>query len=181
MNYYILKYDVDKYEENGVMAYCNNDINMHIVTKGRYIEEWDNNISFYFNSCEGNEMTDFIDNVFGWTIVSERFKNIMETNNIDGFQYLPTTVINKDNNKSEKCYVLNMIKVVDAIDLDNSEYIESRVKVFINRVINKDKINGEDVFKLKEDYDSIIISEKVKLIIENNKFTGFSFRKVKTI
>ena len=74
-----------------------------------------------------------------------------------------------------------MIKVVDAIDLDNSEYIESRVKVFINRVINKDKINGEDVFKLKEDYDSIIISEKVKLIIENNKFTGFSFRKVKTI
>ncbi|WP_231277958.1 Imm43 family immunity protein [Clostridium botulinum] len=164
------------------MAYCNNDISIHLVTDGRYIEEWDNNISFYFNPCEGSEMTDFICNTFSWTIVSERFKNVMETNNITGFQYLTTTVINKDNNKSEKYYVLNVIKVLDAINLDKSEYIDiPGVKTFITRVINKDKINGEDVFKLKEDHISIIISEKVKSIIEDNKFTGFSFRKVKAI
>lgn len=186
MNYYKLRYDMDKYEKNGIMVHHNDlqGLDIHMVRNGSFIELWDENFSFDFDLSEGDKVTDYICNNLSWFIVSDKFKRAIEYMSITGIQYLPVNIINKNNGERlEDYYVANICNLVDCINMEKSEYIDcgNNIKLFISFVIEEDKIEEKDIFRIKGSNTSIIVSDKIKDIIKVNKLKGFDFEKVEVI
>ncbi len=46
--------------------------------------------------------------------------------------------------------------------------------------LRKSKLNGYDIFRLKESSMAIFVSEKIKKIVEENQISGCDFLEVKT-
>ena len=186
MNYFTLQYDVEKYERNGVMAYHSElyGIDMYDVTRGNHLNNWDERIIFNFTPNDGGEFTDYICNDFGWLIVSNKSRKAFENADMTGIQYLPLNIINKDTGMAlEEYYVANVCKLIEAVDMGQSEYIELMPGkyVFVSFAVKEEKISDFDIFRLKENDVQIFVSEKFKNIIKSNKLTGFDFTKVKVV
>ncbi|MDP4147337.1 MAG: hypothetical protein Q8936_23175 [Bacillota bacterium] len=186
MNCYILDYDVERFENRGVMAYNNNynEIDIHCVRRGVFIKEWDDSITFYVDLSEGIVVNDYLDNNLSWLIVSDNFKKVIEDAGIDGIQYLPINIMSKGGNeKLGNYYVANIYNLLNAVDMNESEYIQFRSGGYsiVKYAVKADNIKNCDIFRLKEGIVPIFVSEKMKKLIQYNKLTGFAFTKVKVV
>ncbi|SHH28602.1 imm11 family protein [Clostridium grantii] len=189
MKYYEILFDYENHED--IIICSSNELygfEQYDVESGIRIEKWDDRITFTYDPNEGNRATDFLCNDLDWFLVSNRFRNIMESNNIEGIQYLNITVENQLNQKKLKGYsVLNICNLLDALDLEHSIYDEFEIDenekvIFVKqRTLKSEVIKGNDIFKLKGDNFVNFVSEKVKNLIENNGLTGFDFSEVKII
>ncbi len=70
--------------------------------------------------------------------------------------------------------------ITGAFDWKLSDYIGNRkhLSMIKKAVLRYDKIEGRNLFKLKEDRVSMFVSEEFKRIIEKHKLTGFDFKGV---
>lgn len=184
MKYYKLTMDMER--ENDVICYDKRDIkvsqNIFVVGK-KYVEK-DDKFEFYYDKQEGKILTDYLANDRGWFIVSEKLKNILETINTK-IQYIPVFIEEKEDGEiQEKYYIANIIRVVNALCLEKSDYFATEIpgKGVIYTVskygIYADKVEESDVFKLAEQIIPIFVSEKFKKTIENNKITGIYLREI---
>lgn len=185
IKYYKLRYDMDKYENNGIMLFCNtNEIkDRYIVKDGKLIDNWDKKIKFYFKSNNKDIITDYMDNIITWPIISEKCKNILCKFKIDGIQYLSVD-IEDENHKCDlqNYYIMNIFNLIEAINLEKSNYVQYDIrdfKLFLFYTLDRKKIQEYDIFRPKEKKMDIVVSEKVKKIIEDNELTGFSFDEIK--
>lgn len=184
MNYYKLL--LDDSNENDVVCYCNDihGFEQYELDEGKFIQDWVSDITFYFNPLEGDRITDYLANNLGWFVVSNRFKNVLSESGIDGIQYLPVKVINsKDNTTIDNYYVANVLHVVDALDLQNSDYSVMDIdgeKIYSIRkyVVIQDKVKNVHLFKLKGYEIPIFASELVKKLTEKNNITGCDFLEI---
>lgn len=186
MNYFILEYDMKKYEQNGIMAYHSElyGIDVHSVERGILIGNWNEKISFYSDEVEGSIFTDYVCNDLVWFIISEKFKIALEEIKVEGLQYLPVSIVNKRNGvRLGNYYVINICNLIDAIDIEESECFEigNGLYSFITYAIRKEKANGLDIFRTKQDNIPIFISERIRNVIKSNNITGCDFIKIKTI
>lgn len=185
MSYYRLKYNMDKYERSGVIAYHKElyGINKYDVIRGKEIKSWDERIAFSFKETEGKILTDYVWNNLGWLIVSEKFKNAIEFMKIDGIQYLPVNIINESScEKLGNCYVVNICNFIKAVNMKQSEYIDLKgLYIFSSYTLNESQIGGLDIFRVEEDNIAIFVSEKFKKVIKDYKLTGFRFEKIKVV
>jgi hypothetical protein len=175
-----------KYERTGIMAYHNElwGTDMYDVTRGNYIDNWDERVTFNFTTDNGYEITDYICNDFGWPIVSNKFKMALESVGISGIQYLPLIIVNKDTGITlERYYVANIYNLVEAVDMKKSEYFEliPGKYCFVSFAVKEDKIKNFDIFRLKENDVNIFVSEKFQKVIKSNKLTGFDFTKITVV
>ena len=88
-------------------------------------------------------------------------------------------------NTEKKYYIANILKVVDALCLDKSDYfgtyIEGKGMVYsVSQYgIYEKKTEGADIFKLDNwQQVPIFVSETFKKTIEQNKCTGMSFLEI---
>ncbi|MCD7034560.1 maleate cis-trans isomerase [Metabacillus sp. GX 13764] len=184
MRYFKLLKDYSDEEE--VLCFCENTLGweQYELSEGKTINNWDKELTFYYDPVEGKQIPDYIHNNLSWFIVSPQFKNILMETDESGVQFLPLNIVNKENEHSIHDYsVANIINVVDAIDLENSTYsffeLDNKKIYDITRyALNEDKINGKHIFKLKGDEIPIFISELVKGIIEKSDITGCDFLEV---
>ena len=124
MKYYKLSYD---YENDDDYVNCNvgviGDIDEYSVSCGNYINDW-SEVRFKYNSEEGDVLSDYIANVYRWLVVSKKFRELIEQI-VDGnaIQYLSTKLIDTKNNEENTEYrIANLLDVVDALDLEHSQY-----------------------------------------------------------
>lgn len=91
----------------------------------------------------------------GW-LYQKKFRELIEgIVDENALQYLSTKLIDTKNNAENTEYrIANLLDVVDALDLEHSQY---------------------DLFELDNEK---IISERIRNIIENNSLTGFAFIEV---
>ena len=72
------------------------------------------------------------------------------------------------------------------LDLNNSKYdvfeLDGEKIVFVEKyALKSSEIVNKHIFRLKNDTIPIFVSETLKKIIEDNKFTGFEFLEVDVI
>lgn len=164
-----------------------NKINEYIVTIGQYINNWEEYIEFKYNPNDGEIFTDYLFNIYGWLVVSDKFIRLCDEYINADVQYLNINIKNELDNSIISTYkVLNILDVVDAIELEYSDYSEFELdnEKFISitkYAINGEKVSGHHIFRLKNSTMPIFVSEKIKSTIEQNNLTGFDFLEVKSV
>lgn len=180
---------LDDSNDNDVICRCDNThgFEQYELSEGKSIQEWNKDIIFLFDPSDGERLTDYLANNLGWFIVSTRFKDVLCELNVGEVQYLPIKVINsRDKAILNNYYVANVINVVDAINLDHSDYSVinlSDEKVYSIRkyALSKNEIQMNHIFKLKGFEIPLFVSESVKELVIKNNITGCDFLEVKVI
>ncbi|QEH70627.1 hypothetical protein QTL86_22710 [Cellulosilyticum sp. ST5] len=186
MKYYELIYD---YEHDKGWVGCksakSSNVNQYIVCKGEKVAQWPEEVMFEYNSKEENIFTDYLHNAKGWLIVSKQFRILIRTLIEEEVQYLPVKIKDVVTQEVVTDYqVANIIDVLEALDLEHSDYSYITAKDIKLLSVKKyglkaEVIKGHHIFKLKESIMPIFVSEVFKKEIETNKLSGFSFLEVK--
>lgn len=173
--------------------FCNSkkiyNIDRYDVLKGKKINNWNKNITLFYDSEKGNILTDYLENVLGWFVVSTKLKNIIEELDKNAVQFLPINIesLNGDN-KLNGYYVANILQVIDAVNWELSDYREAYVKKknitikYVRKyVFNREAIKDAHIFKIPNKVTPIFVSQRFRNVIENNKITKCQFREIKVI
>ena len=200
MKYYELVYDHDGDDKKNniyIMALFPNIHRYDIDIKNKFITNWDINNEFGYDPKDGYMYSDCLANVYSWMIVSEKSKNIFDkyihSNNL---QLLPIKIKNIVNEQKTNYFVLHVMDVIDALDLEHSDYFEiqldeygyeyeeedeEKIRLIVAKyALKKDIIKGHHIFKVKKDNIRIFVSEEIKNEIEKNNLVGFCFWEVMT-
>lgn len=180
---------LDDSNGNDVVGHCDNTygFEQYELSDGEYIHDWNKDTTFVFNPSEGDRLTDYLANNLGWFIVSTRFKRVLYDLNEDGVQYLPIKVVNsEDKTVLNDYYVANVINVVDAINLEYSDYSvinfgDEKIYSIRKYALNKKAIKINHLFKLKGFEIPIFVSELLKELVTKNNITGCDFLEVKVV
>lgn len=181
MRYYKLSMDMER--EHDIVCHYENDfgIKQNELNIGKIYNGWDNRFEFYYDTKEGDIWTDYLANDKGWFVVSDKLKELLESINTD-IQFLSVKIKEKNNdNGINQYYIANIIKVVDALCLEKSQYFTTEIEgmgtiyTVSKYGIYAEKTDGADVFKLSNRQQiPIFVSEKFKDLIKENNITGIS-------
>ena len=181
MKYYKLSMDMER--ENDIVCHYENyyGIQQNALNIGEKFDKWDDRFAFFYTKEEGDVWTDYLANDKGWFLISSKLKELLELINTD-IQFFATKI--KEKNSGDVVtgyYVANVIKVVDALCLDKSQYFETEIEgLGILYTVSKygiyaEKTEGADVFKLANRQQiPIFVSERFKSLIEEENITGIS-------
>lgn len=185
MKYYKLIYDYEN-DDNYINCSIGNigDIDEYVTSNAAFIKEW-HSVIFKYNSVEGSIMSDYVANVYRWLIVSEDFCSFMEkaVSNTN-IQYLPVKLVDATSGVENETYkVANILNVVDALDLEHSQYdvfeMDDEKIISVEKyALKAAEVKGQDIFRLKNDTIPIFISERIKKLIEEHGLIGFAFLEV---
>ncbi len=188
MKYYKLSMDMER--ENDIVCHYQNDygLQQNIFNVGRFYEKWDGKFEFYYDKAEGYVPTDYVANDKGWFVVSKKLQNILRDMNTE-IQFLPVRIIEKNSNTIlENYYIANIIRVVDALCLDKSDYFETEIPgIGIIYTVSKygiysEKTKDSDIFKLSNRQEiPIFVSEKFKKVMETENITGICLREINAV
>jgi hypothetical protein len=189
MKYYKLMFDYKNSEGNVV---CNSDemygIDRYELEQGRYFDKWDNRFTFFYDPNQGDKWTDYLSTDLGWFVISTKFKETLDRIGVTNIQYIPVRIKNVvDDSLVERYFVANICSLIDALDLENSDYsvfeLDENEKVLSVRkyALKRNAIKGLHVFRVEKSQMAIFVSEKVKEEVERNKITGCDFLEVKIV
>lgn len=185
MKYFKLGMDMSR--ENDVVCHYDNDysIQQNEFIIGKKCMDWKKCFQFYYDKNEGEMLTDYLANDKGWFVLSEKLKRLLEAMNTE-IQFLPVEILERESNNKHTYYIANILRLVDALCLENSEYFEteipslgtiytvSKFAVFENRTQNS------DIFKLTNRQEiPVFVSENFKNTIEGNNITGIFFTEIR--
>ena len=180
---------LDDSNKDDVVCHCEDThgLEQYELKEGLLIENWNDNIKFYFNPMDGDRFTDYLANNLGWFIVSKKLKDTISKLGVERVQYLPVNIVDLERNSSiNEYYVANVLEVADALNLENSDYsvmdLEGEKIYSIRKyAVTKDKINNSDMFKLKGDEIPLFVSENFRKSVEESNITGCEFLEIRTV
>lgn len=185
MKYYKLLEDMDR--EGDIICFSDegNSLSLQLFCMGKKYSDENKSFCFFYDEEDGDNATDFLANDKGWFIVSVRLKEILESMNTD-IQFLPVMIKEKRTQRVlPDYYIANILKVVDALCLERSEYfvtdIEGIGKIYsvVKYGIFAEKTEDSDVFKLaKRQEIPIFVSERFKDSIEEKGITGIDLLEI---
>ncbi|MDR2578274.1 MAG: hypothetical protein LBC70_05625 [Chitinispirillales bacterium] len=183
MQYYKMVSDGGPKRQNDVVAKPRTKVkDEYILFEGTAINNWNNDMTFECDFKEGYVVTEYLCNVCGWDIFSEKAIRLFGDLISNDIQLLPIKVINKDTGREiDKYFVVNIIPFLDALDLENSvyDYCGDDLSV-IKYGIKEEKVGRHHIFRLKDSQFSAFVSEEFYKIAKKNKMVGCDFLKVKT-
>ncbi len=181
---------LDDSNDNDVVVHCEDTdgFEHYELKEGGFLENWNDNITFYYNLHDGNVFTDYLANNLGWFIVSKKFKDLIKKIEED-VQFLPVNVVGFENKfqiENDKYFVANVLGIVDALNLENSDYSVMDLdgeKIYSVRkyAVSEDKINNKNLFKLKGDEIALFVSETFKRLVKESNITGCEFMEIRSI
>ncbi len=188
MEYYKIMMDISG--ENDVVCHFENDygIQQYELKSGKEFNKWDGRFEFYYNEDEGSLVTDYLANDKGWFLISNRFKNLIESYNVSA-QFFPANIKEKTTNKQiSDFFICNVTHVVDALCLEESDYLTITNKrigvVYAVRkyAVYESKLQGVDLFKLGNGQSiPTFISQRFKDELQSQNITGMEFAKIRTV
>jgi hypothetical protein len=187
MRYYKLL--LDDSNQNDIVCYCKDSygFEQYHLKEGKWIKNWNENLTFFFNPSEGSRETDYLANDLGWFLVSSKLKNLLQELANNEIQFLPVTVVNSENNGLLEGYsVANVLSVLDVLNFDFSDYSvieldDEKVYSIKKYAINQNNVTEFHIFKIEGAEIPIFVSEVFKDMVSKNRFTGCDFLEVKAI
>lgn len=168
MKFYKLGIEVSGENENDIVCHYKDDlgIQQYEFKTGQTFDRWDGSFKFYYDKSEGEVPTDYLANDMGWFVVSRRLKTIMETLNTK-IEYFQVDIVElKSGDRLEGYYIANILRVVDALCLEESDYHEIQTKsvgtIYNVRkyAIYESKVENSDIFKLEIDRKFLFMFQK---------------------
>lgn len=136
-------------------------------------------IQFIFENSSAKKMTDYAVSDFGCSIVSERLKNVFDSEGIDNIQYFKTSIIQKKGTPAlDGFYIANIIGLADCIDLENSEMDsdleDDNITIIysVEKLVLKKYSSEKLIFRLKHFTRVILITENLKEKLIQLDITG---------
>lgn len=196
--FYKLTFDMDRIDEgikdgtNTIYAEADNmdEIEYEGVKKGffhnvilspRVIRDWPE-VIFYYSSKASDLESDYLLNIRSWPIVHARVMEEFNRRGIGGVQYLAVKLVDVVTHRVNTNYVLLYIEnFIDAFDMKRSEYLYDEEYDFYTFLpkktyLNKGVCSGYDIFRCSKSVAAVYVSEKIKEIAAENKWTGFYFQ-----
>jgi len=188
MKYYKLIMDDSKKDDIICHSSLPFNIDSNIFQRGEIYTDLNARFEFYYDVKEGSRFTDYLANDNGWLLVSERLRDALMKLNTD-IQFFPALIKEKKENGASALYfIANVIRVVDAICLEHSNYFETdlpgigTIPTISKYAIYHEKTHNSDMFKLKKWQNTpIFVSERFYQIVEIEKLTGMDFSNVITV
>lgn len=188
MKYYLLSYDYEN-DDDYIIITANDTAERYNydMFKGEQLENWDENVMFEYSNEDGHILTDYLASNNRWLVVSEKLRNLIGKIENNSIQYLDIRIRNSETNEINDTYkVANVITILDALDLENSKYDlfeldDEKVLSVEKYALQKNMLENNNIFKLKDDTIPVFVSEKVKDIIMSNGLLGFAFLEVKVV
>jgi len=155
------------------------------IVNGEALDEWPT-VEFYYSSKVSSLENEYLLNSARWPIIHKTVKEKFEEANIYGIQYLPVKLIDVVTNMvNENYFVMNIINFIEAYNLKESKFTfneKYNLYSFLphNTILDATICDGYDIFRANKNKMIIYVSEKMKNIIEKNKWIGFEFNKQKT-
>lgn len=122
----------------------------------------DNNVFFI---DEGDVFYDFIGDQGPLRFISDKFKNLLESNGVKGLSFIPIKI------RESK---LQYFALVETQVNSRCEYDSDDDRIYGTFQIDFTSWNGEEIFYLK-DSGATVCSLRVKKLIEDNGITNVSF------
>ena len=174
--------------KHDVIGHCDNDdIQQNDFIIAKKCMKWENHFQFFYDKSEGYIRTDSLANDKGWLVVSERLKRLLERMNTE-IQFLPVEVVDRDSNVKYRYYIANILRLVDALCLEHSDYFETEILglgtiyTVSKFAIYENRTQNSDIFKLMNRQEvPVFVSEKFKNIIVDNRMTGMSFTEIRVV
>lgn len=185
MKFYKLGMDMSRCDD--ILAHCGGNDSIYLLEMiiGKRYASWDGSFYFTFDSNEGHIPSDYLANDKGWFVVSPKLKALLEQLHTE-IQFLPIEVVEQSGRGTYQYFVANVLKLVDALCLERSEYFtlelpeEGPVYSVIKYAIYQDKTDGADVFKLANRQEiPLFVSERFKQAIEEQGITGIALHEIR--
>ncbi len=107
------------------------------------------------------------------TLYHKKLCKVLTDFGIDNIQYFPVVLRNQETKKVEHDYMLvNIVGLLDCVDMDKSKvnwWASGMGFDFVSMEIDKAKVQGLPIFRLKDDPTKVIIDERLKQHLEKNK------------
>jgi hypothetical protein len=130
-------------------------------------------------------LEDCLWNVGSLLVVSEKVKNLLETEKLQNNEFLAVNIINhKDRLVKERYFILNQIGLQDCIDLERSEYKENRINPeyfsIVKRLVIDERRIDPDVrlFRMKKYPKIPIVYRSLAQKLIDAGITGAKFGEV---
>lgn len=133
---------------------------------------------------------DVLQNHLGLPIFSPRLRQALDDSEVTGIEYLPVEVLRSDGSSLGTFAIANVICVVQALDLERSDYdvfpdtyfaVEDRGRISALRraVLRAEGLNTFDIIRTKEYKAAIYVSKKIVDLFKVGGFSGASFAPVR--
>jgi hypothetical protein len=159
-------------------------------TSGVTIANWDETAWFRSPNADlDGDPDDVLQNHLGLYIYSMRLRNALNAADITGIQYLPVRVFLSDGSQIEGFAIANILCLVPALDLENSDFDvfpddyflperRGKVRGIRKPVLRRAAVEPFDVIRLAEFKWYACVSERFKHVFEKNRLTGYSFHEL---
>lgn len=193
MKYYKLMMDYNGTRKEDIVCYVEEDfkekyrLDEYAIYDGKFLEEWCEDLTFYYNPFEGNIPNDYLATDLGWLIVSNRCKTILDEMNVTNVQYLPIKIKSLDAETEIKSYwIINILGQIEALNLETSVYSyfdldDEKILNVIKYGLIRKAIGNLHIFRLKESKIPVFVSEVVKNAFTEKEINGFDFLEVSVI
>lgn len=195
--FFQLSFDMDRIDEsikegtNTIYAEASNlnEIEYEGVKKGffdniilapRFIDSWPE-VEFYYSSKASDLESEYLLNAARWPIVHKRVMEEFDKEGIKGLQYFPIRLVDVVTQKvNTDYYLMYIVNFINAFDLEKSKYVYNEKYDFYTFIpretyLNKDICSEYDIFRCSKSVAAIYVSEKIKRIVEDNHWIGFTF------
>lgn len=184
LKYFVLK---RKYDETNVII---QDIPSNLKKKYQLLKgiarlsDWPEDIILEFSKqrSEGMNLTDYVENSFGWLLISNRFKRVLEEFGAASIEYLPVKIKNhKGRIAGEAYWIGNFLVLTEAVDRNLSMFEadaldENQIFRFDKLVLRDDVLNSNPlIFRLKEQPRMVIARQDLVERFEKEGLTGVKF------
>ena len=191
MKYYLMRYNYaqgDRQNHISGLKKLNDTMPDYSVCSGKYVENWNPDITLVCDNKKENIVPDWLCDIDGWLVVSQRFVDTVKPFENGAIQYLPIKVdAIQPQMQGEKYYVANVITVLDVVDYEKSDWFpmgpNDEYRGLINYTLKKDEIKENHLFIIKDDVLSelVVVSEELKNAMVKAKLLGFGFIEVEVV
>jgi len=145
------------------------------------LADWPPDLAAKFSDIrpEGMRLTDWIPTPFGWLLISERFKQILEKSGLAQVEYLSIKMKNHKKKVVGATYwLVNFLVLTEAVDRDRSAFevdAGEDDKIFrFDRLVLRSEIEskGTIIFRLKEQPQLVLVREDLAAQISEAGLTG---------
>ncbi|MCL6443528.1 MAG: hypothetical protein K6T83_08745 [Alicyclobacillus sp.] len=160
-------------------------INARTLFQGNEIGDWNDSMTFSYDPSEGDTATDFLINNLQWVLISNKVRSVLQDLGVDHVQYLPVHVRNVSTGTVIDGYTaLNVTRLTDALDLENSVYMElkssGRPLIIVKKfALSAAKLEGQHVVRVQNQPNPLFLSEYVVNGLLKAGATGCDFWEVK--
>lgn len=180
IRYYILTFS----EVKGALIAQNYDFrgfSDDILSEGQFVHIWPLGVQI---TVSGKNPPD---NLFcplkPWHLVSEKVKKVFEKHDIENVQFLQPKILHHSGVEIPGYYILNITEMIDGLDFEHTSWltdqkwdVEYPQLNILKIALKQSTVARRDIFRILPSKVEVIISQRLKSILEGEKAdVGFKF------